>query len=116
MVKKQNKNPIVRDIEKLLGRQTGVILDAVDKKINKLDVKIDTLDVKIDTVNVNLSERIDKLDKRMDRLEDSMNELRNTLDKFLKRLTDFNDEFKIVKARLSRLEKIVQDKLGITID
>ena len=109
MVKKQNKNPIVRDIEKLLGQQTGVILDAVDKKINKLDGKIDT-------VNINLSERMERLDKRMDALEDSMNELRNTLDKFLKRLIDFNDEFKIVKARLSKIEKIIQEKLGIVID
>jgi len=91
MVKRRQKNPILKEVEKLLGQQTNVILSAVDNKIQKLE-------------------------KGMDRLDDSMNELKNTLDKFLKRLTDFDDEFKIVKARVNKIEKILQEKLGVTID
>jgi len=91
MVKKRQKNPIFKEVENLLGQQTNVILSAVDNKIQKLE-------------------------KSMDRLNDSMNELKITLDKFLKRLTDFDDEFKIVKARVNKIEKILQEKLGVTID
>jgi len=35
------------------------------------------------------------------------------LDKFLKRMTDIEDEFKIMKADINRLKKIVSEKLGI---
>ena len=112
MVKKATKNLLIKDIEKLLGQQTGVILDAVDDKIQKVDSKIH----KIDSRMLGMENRMDNLERRMSSLEKSMDELRNTLDKFLKKLTDFNDEFKIVKARLSRLEKIIQEKLGVTID
>jgi hypothetical protein len=92
MVKKQNKNPIVRDIEKLLDQQTAIILTAVDAKLEKFEGRI----------RADVKSEIEKLAK--------------TLDKFLVRLTKFDDEFKIVKAKVDRIEKILQDKLGVTID
>jgi septal ring factor EnvC (AmiA/AmiB activator) len=85
--KTQNKSPIIKDIEKLLSQQTGVILGAVDSKFQRVDNRF-----------AGLEARMDSFEKRMNNLEKSMDELRNTLDKFLKKLADFNDEFKIVRS------------------
>ncbi|MDD2730804.1 MAG: hypothetical protein PHW33_01625 [Candidatus Portnoybacteria bacterium] len=97
-IKKQDKFVTHSEMDRLLSKQTGVILDAMDRKFQQVDF------------------RFQQVNKRMDRLENSLNELKNTLDKFLKRLMDFDDEFKIVKARLARVEKILHDKLGVAID
>jgi ElaB/YqjD/DUF883 family membrane-anchored ribosome-binding protein len=68
-----------------------VILSAVDDRLRKTreDIRSDT--------------------------KSEINKLANTLDKFLKRLTDFNDEFEIVKAKVNKIEKILQTKLGVSV-
>lgn len=38
-----------------------------------------------------------------------------TLDKFLKRLTDMEDEFEIMKHDINQLKKIIQEKLGVNL-
>ncbi len=91
MSKNLSNNINKKDIEKLLAEQTNVILFAVDERLrkNREDIKNDT------------------------RLE--INKLANTLDKFLKRLTDFEDEFEIMKAKVSKMEKFLQTRLGLKI-
>ncbi len=90
-VKKQNRLVTYNEMNRLLSKQTGVILGAMDEKFQWVN-------------------------KRMDKSDNSLNELKITLDKFLKRLMDFDDEFKIVKARLARVEKVLHEKLGVVID
>jgi chromosome segregation ATPase len=104
-IKKEKRGVTFAEAEKMMSRQTGIILDAFDNRFQKVEYKIDSLD-----------DRMAAIEKRMDLFEKSMDELRNTLDKFLKRLMDFNDEFKIVKARLAKVEKILREKLGVAID
>jgi len=89
--KKSKDSDIVGKVEKLLSQQTNVILSAVDERLrkNRDDIKSDT--------------------------KSEINKLANTLDKFLKRLTDFEDEFAIIKAKVSKIEKILHTKLGVSI-
>ena len=95
MAKKQTeKNINLKNIEKLLNEQTTVILSAVDEKISKLDGRISKLEIKVD--------------RRFDQLI-------TTLDKFLKRLTDIEDEFTIMKMDINRLKKVIQEKLGVNL-
>jgi predicted nucleic acid-binding Zn-ribbon protein len=86
MARKIGEKLTKKEIEKLLKEQTRVILDAVDERVLKLDEKI-----------VGLEEKILKLEKRIAKLEIKMeqrfDQLITTLDKFLKRLTDMEDEF-----------------------
>lgn len=110
--KKQSRNPIIKEMEKLMSQQTGLILDVVDGRFNKTDQKFNKIDKRFDEVD----QRFNKLEARIDKVEEAISELRNTLDRFLKQLTDFNDEFIIVKARLAKVEKILEEKLGIVID
>ena len=92
MIKEKPLNK--KDIQYLLNNQTTVILDAVDEKILKLDKKIEALDLKF-------SQKFDKLT--------------TTLDRFLKRMTDMEDEFTMMKNDLNRVKKVIKEKLGVEL-
>jgi hypothetical protein len=85
MSKKQDQNISIKDIESLLSDQTQVILSAVDERLEK---------------------REERINKKIEKLID-------TLDKFLKRTTDLEDEFALMKHDLNRVKKIIQQKLQI---
>ena len=87
-------NNLLNEIKELLNNQTTVILDAVDKKILTLDKKIEALDLKF-------SQKIDALI--------------TTLDRFLKRMTDMEDEFTIIKHDLNKVKKVIKEKLGVEL-
>lgn len=84
----------LKNIEKLLDQQTTVILSAVDEKITGLEKRISKLEIKVD--------------QRFDQLI-------TTLDKFLKRLTDMEDEFEMMKLDINRLKKVIREKLGVDL-
>lgn len=75
------------EIKELLGEQTNVILTAVDEKIKALDLKF--------------TEKFDKLT--------------TTLDNFLKRLTDAEDEFTMMKEDINRVKRVIREKLGVDL-
>ena len=74
-------------IEQRLAEQTTVILDAVDEKIKNLDVKF--------------TEKLDKLI--------------TTLDGFLKRMTDMEEEFAMMRNDINRMKKVIREKLGVEL-
>ena len=47
---------------------------------------------------------------------EKLNSLTNTLDRFLKRLTDTEEEFVFMKHDVNRIQAIRREKLGVTID
>lgn len=83
----QNNNIQLKEIQELLSQQTLVILNAVDEKLAKTELRI--------------NQKIDKLT--------------TTLDNFLKRLTDRETEFEIMKAQLSRIREVIKEKLNVEI-
>ena len=88
MPKRKSKNSNLKEIEKLfrqrLDEQTTVILNAVDQKISKIEKKIEKFELRI-------SQKIDRL--------------LTTLDKFLKRLTDLETDFEMMKLDLNRVKR-----------
>ncbi len=76
-----------KDIQELLAEQTDVILTAVDEKIKALDLKF--------------TEKLDKLT--------------TTLDNFLKRLTDTEDEFTMMREDIKRVKRVIKEKLGVDL-
>ncbi len=105
MPRKTLQNLTVNGIEKLLNQQTVVILNAVDEKLSKQQRYVDY--------------RISLLEKRLGKMEIKMNQnfnrLTTTLDKFLKRLTDIEDEFEAMKLDINRLKKVIREKLGVEL-
>jgi predicted Zn-dependent peptidase len=50
------------------------------------------------------------------RFAKSLDELTKTLDKFLKRLSDIEEEFTFMKEDLKRVKAVLREKLGIALD
>lgn len=115
MPTKKSQQLTQKGIENLLSRQTEVILNAVDQKTTNLDKGMATLERGM----IVLEKRIVALEERIDKMEIGINEkfdrLITTLDRFLKRLTDLEDEFKAMKADINRLKKIIREKLGVEL-
>jgi predicted nucleic acid-binding Zn-ribbon protein len=95
MARKIEEKLTKKEIEKLLKEQTRVILDAVDEKVLGLEKKIAKFEIK---------------------MERRFNQLITTLDRFLKRLTDLEDEFTIMKAKIRKIEEVLKEKLGVEIE
>ncbi len=98
MVKKKSQQLSGKEVEKLLSKQTTVILNAVSEKTINLE---STLKRDMERMEFRINQKIDKLT--------------TTLDKFLKRLTDAEDEFSIMKADINRMKKIIREKLGVEL-
>jgi YesN/AraC family two-component response regulator len=49
------------------------------------------------------------------KFDEKFNKIMTTMDSFLKRMTDFDVEFTIVKAELSKIKKVFKNKFGIEI-
>ena len=64
--------------------------------------------------------RFTRVERQIDLLEEKFekrfSELTETLDHFLKRLTDFDDEFTIMKSGVRRMKEVIKEKLGVDID
>ena len=47
---------------------------------------------------------------------EKLNSLTNTLDRFLKRLTDTEEEFVFMKHDVNRIKAVLREKLGVVLD
>jgi predicted nucleic acid-binding Zn-ribbon protein len=94
-----------KKIEERLSEQTTVILSAVDEKLS--EVKIDM---------ANMEERIDKKIEALDlKFTEKFDKLTTTLDNFLKRMTDIEDEFTMMRNDINRIKKTIKEKLGVEL-
>ncbi len=87
-----------KDIQELLNNQTTVILGAVDERLVSLEINIDK-----------------KLEVMEERWSRKFDQLTTTLDKFLKRMTDMEDEFTMMRNDLNRMKKVIKEKLGVEL-
>ena len=97
----ENNNVTSQEIKELLDNQTETILDAVDQRMTGLDNRMIALEKRLDEVEISLKE--------------SINELTNTLDAFLKRLTDTETEFAMMKADINRMKQVIKEKLEVEL-
>ena len=91
-----------KDIQELLSNQTTVILNAVDEK---LSVGLIRLEMRID-------KKLEAMEERWNRKFDK---LIVTLDKFLQKMTSMEDEFATMKNDLSRVKRVIKEKLGVEL-
>src|SRR5712691_289005 len=121
-----------KSIENLLSAQTTVILNAVDERLSaqdkKFEARFDTIDRRFDAQDKRIEERfaaqnialLTAVDKRLEKMEQRFNEkldrLTTTLDKFLKRMTDMEQEFTFMKNDVKRIKAVLREKLGVVVD
>ncbi len=126
------KNKKDKGIEQLLSEQTGIILQAVDERLSaqdkKFEARFDAIDRRFDAQDKRLEERfaaqniaiLTAVDKRLEKFEnlfrDELSRPTNTLDKFIKRLTDTEEEFVFMKHDVNRIKAVLREKLGVALD
>ncbi len=121
MPKKKSGQPITYGImQDLLAEQSNIILSAVDQRFAKVDKRLEGLEQSINSrlavTEVRIVADVDKKLVAMElRINKKFDKLTTTLDKFLKRLTDLEDEFEIMKHDINQLKKIIQEKLGVNL-
>lgn len=79
--------------------------------LTKQDLDSLRQDIKSDFVLVR--QDIAELKSDIGGLRESIQSLTITLDKFLKRLTDHEEEFTILKAEMKQVKQVLKEKLGI---
>ena len=114
------------DIEHLLSEQTKVILGAVDERLTLVDHQMDgkfgvleqQFDEKLTMMDHRMDEKLMLMEQRMDEKyakESTLQNLMKTLDHFLKRLTDYEDEFRLLKADVDKIKQILKEKLDTEV-
>src|SRR6266436_5796567 len=132
MAQSKPKNKKDKGIEQLLSEQTGIILQAVDERLSaqdkKFEARFDAIDRRFDAQDKQIEERfaaqniaiLTAVDKRLENMEqrfmEKLSSLTNTLDRFLKRLTDTEEEFMFMKNDVKRIKAILREKLGVAIE
>ena len=132
MAQSKPKNKKDKGIEQLLSEQTGIILQAVDERLSaqnkKFEARFDAIDRRFDAQDKRLEERfaaqniaiLTAVDKRLEKFEnlfrDELSRPTNTLDKFIKRLTDTEEEFVFMKHDVNRIKAVLREKLGVALD
>ena len=79
--------------------------EVLDKKLAQYQATI------LDAVNYQHQET----KKEISELRTSIRELTTTLDNFLKHLTDWEDEFTILKAEVDQMKSVFKEKFGVDI-
>ena len=75
------------------------------------------VDQKLAAQNVAILSAVDKrLEKLEERWLEKFNKLNTTLDKFLKRMTDMEEEFVFMKNDVNRIKAVLREKLGVALD
>ncbi|MBU2545378.1 hypothetical protein KKC65_02935 [Patescibacteria group bacterium] len=91
----QQQNNISRkEVQELLNQQTTIILNALSEEIDGMKKKLADSEL---------------------RINESINRLANTLDAFLKRMTDMEDEFEVMKYEVNKMKGILREKLHAEI-
>jgi hypothetical protein len=121
----KGQSSVVPRIERLLTEQTSVILRAVDEKLSAQDQRIESrfaaldqhLEERLVAQDIRILAAVDgRLEKMEERFAKSLDDLTKTLDKFLKRLTDIEEEFIFMKEDLKRVKAVIREKLGVSLD
>ncbi len=87
-----------KDIQELLGEQTKQI---EQRSVEQTDVILTAVDERIKALDLKFTEKFDKLT--------------TTLDNFLKRMTDIEDEFTMMRNDINRIKKTIKEKLGVEL-
>jgi phosphoenolpyruvate synthase/pyruvate phosphate dikinase len=79
--------------------------DTVDKKFEHVDVQF-----------VLMGSKLIEHDNRFNTLEKKIDQTWGLIDGYVKSQEDFKEEFKIMKHKMTKIEKVIKLKLGIDIE
>lgn len=101
-----------KDLEQVLDKKLGEyqlsIIEAVDSKFQRVEHRMDIFEQMVEM-------RFQKVEAEIFGLRQEIRQLTTTLDNFLKRLTDHEIEFQILKAEMNKVKLVLKEKLGTEI-
>ncbi len=118
---KQDLAAIEGVLDKKLEEKLGTRLLPIEKNIDKLHARFlpiekDIKEVKDDTAGiVYLRQDIEEIKRGIGGLREQIQRLAITLDNFFKMMTDYQEEFAILKGEIDQIKKILKEKLGVEI-
>lgn len=83
----------------------------ISTELKPIERKVDSIDTKLITVEHEIKE----FRKDLSGLREQIQELSVTLDKFVKMMTDYGEEFKLLKGEVDQIKDILLQKFGIKI-
>ncbi|MBI2023135.1 hypothetical protein HYT01_01040 [Candidatus Giovannonibacteria bacterium] len=105
--------PLVKDVSELKGDMSLVKKDVSELKSDMVLVKKDVGNLKVDMALVR--QDITEIKQDLNGLREQIQSLTVTLDKFLKRLTDREEEFIILKSEVDKIKSFIKEKFGVEI-
>ena len=102
-------NPLTKnDLEDILdvkfGQYQAAFVEAIDLKFQRVDSQFSELGKEVREIKAELSE-----------MQQAMRDLTTTLDNFLKRLTDREEEMKLMQADIAKIKAVLKEKLGVEV-
>ena len=76
---------------------------------------IEAVDFKFASLEVHMDQRFEALEGRVSKLEESNNRLAILLEDFLKKMTDYKEEFTILKSEVDKIKSFIKEKFGVEI-
>lgn len=104
----------LKGIDVLLKKQTTVVKELIFKTEQR--IKAHTENLMSEQATVILTAVDQRLENMEARINNKIEKLITILDTFLKRLTDTEQEFTIMKADINKIKSVMREKLGIPID
>ena len=95
-----------------LALMVGSGFNEVGGRLDKMDGRLDKVDVRLMVIETDLKEvKSDIVD-----IKAGIRDLADTLDAFLKRLTDREEEFTIMKREMEIVKSVLKEKLNVDVD
>ena len=91
------------------------IIEASDFKFEKVDGRFEKLENRIGGLEGKIDQRLGKIEYDISELRSEIRNLAVTLDNFVKMITDYKDEFIILKTEVDQIKKVLKEKLGVDI-
>ncbi|MEK9175787.1 MAG: hypothetical protein AAB795_04365 [Patescibacteria group bacterium] len=79
------------------------------------EVMSQELDIKLSLRLLPIENKIDNLQQDISGLREQIQQLTITLDNFVKIMTDYKEEFTILKAEVDQMKRIFKEKFGVDI-
>lgn len=108
-----------KDLEQVLDKKfeqyQGSVIEAVDFKFQGIEQHMGEIDKRIAVFEKMTEMKFLELEKRMDIFDKKLDRLANILEDFPRRLTDHEDDFKILKAEVDQMKSVFKEKFGVEI-
>lgn len=109
------KKELENILDKKLSQYQDAIIEAADFKFKKVDNRFDEVDSRFDALETVFEHRFQKVESEIGELRLEIRRLAVTLDNFVKMMTDYKEEFIILKGEVDQIKRILKQKLGVEI-